>query len=76
MVELLVAAVAAASRPCVVPRVYTLSPAAAAIRIERAGCTLGAVVHELPWGPRVTGQVPLPGAILTPRARVSLVVGQ
>jgi hypothetical protein len=67
---------AAASKACIVPRLYTLSPAAAAARLTASGCRAG----NIDYGrlghrrPVVTSQVPLPGAVMPAHWRVSIVV--
>jgi hypothetical protein len=69
---------AAARTPgtCIVPRLYTLTPAAAEAQVTRAGCDLGRIVFQRPRSghARVTGQLPLPGATLPRRTRVVLLV--
>lgn len=67
---------AAARKPCVVPRMYTLSLGAARSLIVASGCTLGGVAYERPRAAvaRVTAQVPAPGAILPRSQRVFLIV--
>lgn len=79
---ILVAAVSTAAagatkrKPCVVPRVYALSIEVARTLIVGSGCRLGTISFEKPRARvvRVTDQVPPPGAILSPSARVSLIV--
>ena len=69
-------ALAASQAACVVPRLYALKPAAAMARLAAAGCSFGRLAFERPHAnhPRVTGQVPAPGAVLPPHARVSILV--
>jgi beta-lactam-binding protein with PASTA domain len=69
-------ALAAPQRACVVPRLYALSPAAAKTRLAAAGCSFGRMAFERPHAdhPRVTDQVPAPGAVLPRHTRVSLLV--
>jgi hypothetical protein len=66
----------AGSQACVVPRLYALRPAAAEARLAAAGCSFGRMAFERPHAnhPRVTDQVPAPGAVLPRHARVSLLV--
>jgi beta-lactam-binding protein with PASTA domain len=72
------AATALAGQPtaCVVPRLYTLTLAAAQARLVAAGCRLGGIAFERPRTrtPRITAQVPAPGAMLPRPSRVSLLV--
>lgn len=62
-------------KPCVVPRLYTLSIDAARTRIASSGCRLGGIAYQRPRAAvaRVTDQVPAPGAILPPLQRVFLI---
>jgi hypothetical protein len=70
------ASASAAPAACVVPRLYALSPAAAAARLVASGCRPGNIDYGRPHRrrPTVTGQVPLPGAVLPAHWRVSVVV--
>lgn len=67
---------AAGRRPCIVPRLYALRVAPARVLLASSGCTLGGLSNEtnVATVPRVTDQVPAPGAILPPSARVFLIV--
>lgn len=69
-------ALAASQSACVVPRLYALRPAAAEARLAAAGCSLDRMAFERPHAnhPRVTDQVPAPGALLPRHARVALLV--
>ena len=61
---------------CIVPRILTLTAAAAEARLAAAGCRLGPITFERPrrLRARVTGQAPAPGAVLPTRARVGFVL--
>jgi len=65
-----------ARRACIVPRLYTLTLAAAEARLTASGCKLAGFSYERPRTrtARVTAQVPAPGAILFHSARVFLIV--
>lgn len=62
-------------KPCVVPRLYTLSISSATALIRSSGCTLGGVSYQRPRRgvAVVTNQVPAPGAIVPPSSRVFLI---
>jgi hypothetical protein len=61
---------------CIVPRLTTLTLAAAEARLTASGCKLAGFSYERPRAraARVTDQVPAPGAILFKSARVFLIV--
>ena len=69
-------AAAPTSSRCVVPKVYALTLPTAKSRLTAAGCSLGPVAFERPRGrvARVTGQVPVPGAVLPRHTRIALLV--
>jgi beta-lactam-binding protein with PASTA domain len=62
-------------KPCVVPRLYTLSISSARALITSSGCRLGGVSYQKPRRAvaAVTNQVPAPGAIVPPSSRVFLI---
>jgi hypothetical protein len=66
----------ATARPCIVPRLTTLTLAAAEARLTASGCKLAGFSYQRPRtrSIRVTDQVPAPGAILFRSARVFLIV--
>jgi len=70
------AASAPARSGCIEPRLFALTVPVARLRLAAAGCRFGGISYERPRTrrPRVTDQVPPPGAILPARARVFLIV--
>jgi hypothetical protein len=70
------ATVAGGTGACVMPRLLALTPEVAEARLTSAGCLPGTVSYERPLArvALVTGQVPLPGAVLPHGARVALLI--
>jgi hypothetical protein len=66
---------AGARKPCVVPRLYTMSISAAKALLMSSGCTLGGISYQRPRATVVvvTDQVPAPGAIIPRSYRVYLI---